>query len=231
MDQEILSRYNSLEGATDYAHKFERRWTERINNWHEQRLLRRLLGLAELDNLDGFALDLPCGYGRLYHIVRDLGPRVIEGDWSFPLLATARRYHSEVAMGQLPAGYVRATALQLPFRNRAFDLVLSVRLSHHIREPAERIQHLCELMRVSRKWVMFTHFDVDSFKNRTHEQRRRYNGKRSKWTMSLAQVQDLAQAQGFRLVQSAWLSRIFSGHRYTLWRRQAIAGTPNPLDC
>jgi len=225
MDQEILTRYNSLEGATDYEHKFERRWTERINNWHEQRLLRRLLRSADIGKLDGFILDLPCGYGRLYHIVREFGARVIESDWSFPLLATARRYHTEHVVGPMPSAYVRATALQLPFQDRAFDFVLSVRLSHHISEEPERVQHLRELMRVSRAWVMFTYFDAASFKNRTHEKRRRYNGKRSKWTMSFPRVQDLSHSQGYQLVQSAWLSRFFSGHRYTLWRRQPVDPT------
>lgn len=221
MDQEILSRYNSREGAVDYALKFERHWTERLNNWHEQRLLRWLIRSAGVDNIDGVALDLPCGYGRLHAILRELGAPVIEGDWSFSLLTMAKRYHMEQDAGQLAAGYVRATALKLPFHDRAFDFVLSVRLSHHIREQAERVQHLCEVMRVSRKWVMFTYFDAASVKNRTHERRRRHSGKRSKWTLSFEQVQTLAHAEGFQVVQWAWLSRLFSGHRYTLLHRKS----------
>ena len=221
MDQDILARYNSPEGATDYTHKFERHWTEQINNWHEQRLLRRLLVNAEVGKLTGMALDLPCGYGRLFPILREFGAPVIEGDWSFPLLTSAKRYHRERLTGQLPAGYLRATALKLPFRDGAFEFVLSARLSHHIREEAERVQHLSEVMRVSRNWAMFTYFDGASFKNRTHERRRSFNGKRSKWTLSFAQVQDLAQTQGFDIVQWAWLSRFFSGHRYMLLRRRS----------
>jgi len=73
MDKDILSRYNSPEGATDYANKFERHWIERINNWNEQRLLQRLLRSVAVGRFDGWALDLPCGYGRLYYILRDLG--------------------------------------------------------------------------------------------------------------------------------------------------------------
>jgi SAM-dependent methyltransferase len=220
MDSDILSRYNSAAGAFDYAHKFERHWTERVNNWHEQRLLRRLLLNAGVGKLEGIALDLPCGYGRLFPILRELGAPVIEGDWSFPLLTTATRYHREHVAGAQPAGYVRATALRLPFRDGTFDFVLSARLSHHIREEAERLQHLSEVMRISRNWAMFTYFDTASFKNRTHENRRRFNGKRSKWTLSFAQVEELALAQGFEIVQWAWLSRFFSGHRYMLLRRK-----------
>jgi len=225
MDREILSHYNSPAGATDYVHKFERRWSERVNNWHEQRLLRNLLRSAGIDKLDGISLDLPCGYGRLHAIVRELGARVIEGDWSFSLLSAAKRYHLEQDRHELPAGYVRATALQLPFPDRAFEFVLSVRLSHHIREQHERIQHLREVMRVSRKWVVLTYFDSASVKNRNHDYRRRFNGKRAKWTLSFDEVQEFVQAEGFQLAQWAWISRFFSGHRYVLLRRKKTTGS------
>ena len=94
MDENVLARYNSAEGADDYLHKFERHWTERVNDWHEQRLIRRFLRSVASVDPAGFALDLPCGYGRLYPIVRELGIPVVEGDWSFPLLAAARKIHA-----------------------------------------------------------------------------------------------------------------------------------------
>jgi SAM-dependent methyltransferase len=219
MDKDILSRYNSPEGATDYTKKFERHWTERINNWNEQRLLQRLLRSASIGRLDGWALDLPCGYGRLYYILRDLGASVVEGDWSFHLLAAARLLHADQRNSPLPAGYVRATALSLPFRDRTFELVLSVRLCHHIREHQERLQYLREIMRVSRKWLVFTYFDTAAIKNRAHEFRRRFNGKRSKWTLDSQEVKEVSRSAGFEVVQSIWMSRFFSGHRYVLLRR------------
>lgn len=220
MDQDILSRYNSPEGATDYTKKFERHWTERVNNWSEQRLLKRLLDPVAAAGIDGRALDLPCGYGRLYSLLRDLGVSVVEGDWSFHLLGAARFFHAKEQAATPPAGYVRATALRLPFKDRTFGLVLSVRLCHHIREHQERVQYLREIMRVSRKWLVFTYFDTDSVKNRTHEYRRRHNGKRSKWTLTSQEVLEISHAAGFELVRSVWMSRFFSGHRYVLLRRK-----------
>jgi SAM-dependent methyltransferase len=216
MDEKILARYNSDEGAADYLHKFDRHWTERVNNWREQRLIRRLLRSAAIVKLDGLALDLPCGYGRLYPIVQEQGLRVIEGDWSFPMLTAARQFHADL---QPPESYLRANALALPFSDGAFQFVLSVRLSHHIRDPQQRLQHLREVLRVSRKWAMFTYFDASSIKNRLHEFRRRSNGKREKWTLTLETVQELAHAQGFDVIEWDWISRYFSGHRYMLLRR------------
>ena len=101
MDENILARYNSAEGADDYLHKFERHWTERVNNWHEQRLIRRFLRAVSGVDPNGLALDLPCGYGRLYSIVRELGIPVVEGDWSFPLLTTARGIHGVILLSRI----------------------------------------------------------------------------------------------------------------------------------
>jgi SAM-dependent methyltransferase len=219
MDEQILARYNSPEGLADYSKKFERHWTERVNNWHEQRLLRELLDAVPRDSGQGIALDLPCGYGRLYPLVRERAKRVVEGDWSFQLLAAAHSFQSQEPQFGAAAGYVRATALALPFADRAFHLVLSVRLCHHIREHSERTQYVNELMRVSKQWLAFTYFDESAIKNRWHDYRRRYNGKRPKWTLQLKEIEALSQAQGFKMVRCLWMSRFFSGHRYLLLQR------------
>jgi SAM-dependent methyltransferase len=219
MDEKILARYNSAEGADDYLHKFERHWTERVNNRHEQRLIRRFLHSVSRVDPDGLALDLPCGYGRLYPIVRELGIPVVEGDWSFPLLQAARHIHARRDGAGSTQNYVRATALALPFSRGAFEFVLSARQSHHIRDHEQRLEHLRELLRVSRRWVLFTYFDAGSVKNRMHEFGRRYNGKRAKWTLTFDEVQTVGRAAGFQVIQWAWMSRLFSGHRYVLLRR------------
>jgi SAM-dependent methyltransferase len=215
MDKKVLAHYNSAKGLADYTTKFQRHWTERINNRHEQRLIKRLLRFASITTVNGFALDLPCGYGRLYPIVREVCHHVVEGDWSFPLLSAAK---SNQQAGNA-TGYVRATAMSLPFIDSAFDFVLSVRLCHHIREHQERIQYLKELMRVSGRFLLVTYFDYQSIKNRWYEYRRRFNGKRAKWTLDYKEVEELSRANGFEIVASLWLSRFFSGHRYVLLRK------------
>jgi SAM-dependent methyltransferase len=219
MDEQILARYNSDEGADDYLHKFERHWTERVNNWHEQRLIRRFLRSVSPIDRNGLALDLPCGYGRLYSIVRELGLPVVEADWSFPLLAAARSIRARRYGADRSQNYVRATALALPFRARAFEFVISARLSHHIRKHEQRLQHLHELLRISRRWAMFTYFDAASVKNQTHEFGRRFHQKRAKWTLTFDEVRAIGHTEGFEVVQSAWISRFFSGHRYVLMAR------------
>jgi len=228
MDERILSHYNRPEGVSDYSGKFERKWNERVNNWNEQRLLQRLLRSASVGKVPGLALDLPCGYGRLYPIVREIAGQIVEGDWSFHMLSTAQMAQGNGKKPGPVISYVRCTALRLPFGNGAFDFVLSVRLSHHIRDHQERIQYAREIMRVSRKWVVFTYFDQTSLKYRLHEFRRRFNGKRPKWTLHPREVEELSRAEGFDLVGSMCISRFFSGHRYALLRRKdPVHPSPN----
>lgn len=224
MEKRILDGYNSPEGSAKYTKKFEKHWTERINNEREQRLVRGLLSKVPEADLTGFALDMPCGYGRLYPLLGAVTARVVEGDWSFYLLQAARQHTSRYKRIGPPHGFVRGTALALPFSDNAFDLVLSVRLCHHISSRHERHQYVRELLRVSRKWVVFTFFDTYSLKNRLRNLRRRFVDKKPKWTMSEAEVATLANESGFETVRSVPLSRFFSGHRYVMLRHSPHIG-------
>lgn len=221
MEKHILDRYNSAQGAASYSGKFEKHWTERFNNRREQQLVRRLLGQIPRTDLAGLALDMPCGYGRLYPLVREVAPRVVEGDWSFHLLHTARQYLAGRNPDTAPQGFVRGTALALPFADAAFDLVLSVRLSHHISSHDERHRYVREVLRVSKKWVLFTYFDAQSLKNVLHDLKRRFIHKREKWTLNAEEIAALAAEAGFEVVSSVPLSRLFSGHHYVSLRRSS----------
>ena len=224
MEKRILDRYNSPQGAVSYTGKFEKHWTERLNNRREQQLVRRLLGQMPEADLAGLALDMPCGYGRLYPLVREVVPRVVEGDWSFHLLRAARERLDGGDGTGAPHGFVRGTALAFPFADGAFDLVLSVRLCHHISSRDERHAYIREVLRISRKWVLFTYFDAQSLKNVVHDFKRRFVAKREKWTLSAQEVAGLAGESGFEVVSSVPLSRLFSGHHYVSLRRSSGVG-------
>ncbi len=221
MDKRVLDNYNSPDGAVSYTKKFKKHWTERINNRREQNMVRKLLG--EIPNGDRYdlALDMPCGYGRLYPLLKQTARHVVEGDWSFYLLKEARNYLAQNGQIESPLGFVRGTALSMPFLDGSFDVVLSVRLCHHISSQDERLEYVRELLRISRNWVVFTYFDTRSVKNILREVQRRFVNKRAKWTLSREQVSKLADDAGFEVIRSIPLSRLFSGHRYTVLRRVA----------
>ena len=219
MEKAVLDHYNSPAGVADYTTKFKKHWTERINNVREQNLVREVLSTIPKSEIEGLSLDLPSGYGRLNPLLSKVAPRIVEGDWSFFLLQEARKHLARLN-GKQPVGFVRGTALNLPFRDRAFDLVMSVRLCHHISEHGERMQYVREILRISNKWLVFTYFDAASIKNQVHAFKIRFTAKQPKWTLTKAEVQGVASMAGFDVISCLPLSRLFSGHNYTVLRRR-----------
>lgn len=219
MDRSILDRYQSEDGASSYRRKFQKHWNERLNDRHERRLVSQLLERARGETPFRSALDAPCGWGRLYPLVRAVSDRVTEGDVSEPMLEQARAYHAGLE-GVAPADhYEQVDALDLTFPDRHFDLVLSVRLCHHIRERKERLEYVRQILRVTDRAALFTFFDEGSFKNRLREFRRRFSSRRSKWTLRRDEIEELAREQGFSVTRFEPLSRLFSGHVYALLER------------
>ena len=219
MEKAVLDHYNGPAGVADYTTKFKKHWTERINNVREQNLVREILATIPKSDIEGLSLDLPSGYGRLNPLLSEVAPRIVEGDWSFYLLQEARNYLARLN-GKKPVGFMRGTALKLPFQDRAFDLVLSVRLCHHISEHDERMQYVREILRISNKWLVFTYFDTASIKNRVHAFKIRFVDKPPKRTLTKAAVQGAATMAGFDVISCVPLSRLFSGHNYTVLRRR-----------
>lgn len=87
----------------------------------------------------GRALDVGCGTGQLAaRLRRELGVPVVGCDFSRGMLARARARSRG-------ARWVRADAGQLPFRDGAFDAVLSTEAFHWFPEPREA---LAEMQRV-----------------------------------------------------------------------------------
>ena len=60
------------------------------------------------------------------------------------------------ATHNLPWTYVRADGLSLPFRDDAFDLVMSNAVIEHVGGPKEQARFLAEHMRVGRHWLLTT---------------------------------------------------------------------------
>lgn len=209
MDPRVLARYNSPEGADSYRDEYRKKLHRKLSDKLERRLFERLF--AETGHLESL-LDLPCGRGRLRSLFLEHADRVVEADWSFHMLVGNRGDHGEHER----ATYVRASGLAFPFADDSFDGVASIRLNHHMDEMSEREHHVSELMRVARRYVIVTFFDYHSFKNRLRRLRAPINKKRPKRTMSVAQVQGMAKARGWRLKTAPTLSWLGSGHRFAL---------------
>ena len=199
------------ERAESYATKYDRELHKRISSYFERRAIRRALAITGARGAT--MLDVPCGAGRLTSLLLPVSSRLISCDYSPAMLSVFRRAHGEPCFV--------GSAFDLPFADRAFDVVFSARLSHHIASDARRADYLREIMRIAAGWVIVTIFDRDSLKNRLREVSRRLRAKRSKHAFARADVERIARESGFAVAAALPLSRLASGHVFYVLRRAA----------
>ncbi len=101
----------------------------------------------------GSVLDCPCGTGRITDVLLSRGLLVTGADISAEMLAYA-------AVGNPVSRYLQADALNLPFEDGEFDLVVSMRFLYHLGDEKERVKALSEMARVSRSHALVSMFDA-----------------------------------------------------------------------
>lgn len=164
-------RYGTADDARNYRdRRFGRSRHGRRVDAAERRALEKML--SELP-LRGPALDVPCGAGRLAPILAGRSEHVFGADISEEMLGLARDAARE---SRLPCSFLAADARRLPFADGAVDLVLSMRLLHRVTKHAERVEVLKELARVSRKWILFSFYNRNSWRAVRDRLRGRYAG-------------------------------------------------------
>jgi SAM-dependent methyltransferase len=164
-------------------------------------------------------LDVPSGAGRLADVFLKYSRQLCEIDASLEMLRLLRAAHAP-PNSEIPLTVGVASVFHLPFRERSFDAVVSLRLSHHIADLDGRLWHLDEILRLARHHVLVSFFDAQSLKNRLRELRRALgSSKRPKYTLSRAAVARRATAAGFDRHQFFGLAPVVSGHTFALLSR------------
>src|SRR5262249_13027341 len=132
-----LDRYSASrqteKKAESYSTKYDDELHKRISSWFERRAIERALAMTDLKETR--VLDLPCGAGRLTPVLRPICRTLINADYSGTMVRVLRKRNPDLT------GLV-ADCFHLPFADRAFDLVYSARLSHHIGDEALRLAYL-----------------------------------------------------------------------------------------
>lgn len=211
MQPSKLQNYNSPRGAmaykADYQNKLHRKWSDK----RERALLSQYF--ARIGKV-GKILDLPCGHGRLSDLLRSHCDQLVEADWSFTMVSLNKGDH-----GTDHRRYFRASALEIPLPDRAVDVVVSFRLSHHLETQELRERHLRELFRVAGKHVIVTWFSATSLKNMLRQLRVKLAGKKPKNVLRNDRVRAIAAECGFTQVLAKPLFLVGSGHVLGLFTR------------
>lgn len=209
-----LEFYNSPEGAREYLEEYEKAH-RKLSDRRERRLLERFF--RRMGPLES-CIDLPSGWGRYLPYLSEHCERVVQADYSGDMLALSARLMPERPV----LGRLRASGSAFPLRDGAVDLVFSMRLSHHLADPEDRRAHLTEMLRVARRFTVFSYFDAATLKNRLREWKAGRGKKRHKNTLRLDEVRAAAELAGFRILDAPLLFFLGSGHRLVLAERQPL---------
>lgn len=133
---------------------FKGRLTDKLEKNAVVRALKRA-------RVEGPVLDIPCGTGRMTELLLRQGLQVTAGDISDEMMKFARK-RARCFDDQIQ--FKECDIENMPFDGESFDLILTVRLLHHI-PPELHPKIFSELHRVTRRWVLMTYSSKYSIQN------------------------------------------------------------------
>lgn len=182
---------SDLAEAREYEqHRFNRhRRTQRIDHW-EKALLQDLFNRYG----EGVrVLDVPCGTGRFFDIVKGASELTMI-DVSEAMLAVAE----ERVDGHANARAIQANITELPLPDQSVDLSFCMRLFHHLPTDEIRSAALAELSRVTTRHIVLSFYNRASWKY----WRRALLFKEFRGVyLSLQHLTKLAEAHGLKLLE------------------------------
>ncbi|HXX33937.1 MAG TPA: methyltransferase domain-containing protein [Thermodesulfobacteriota bacterium] len=175
----------------------------RFRNWNTTRVISKLIRFT---GREGFALDIPCGTGRLSHLILKSGYKWIGGDISLEMMMESRK-----RMNGFEESFsnIRLDAEAMAFKDDTIDCVFSIRFIYHI--PVEiRYRMLQEMRRITKKWLIIDY----NYPNRFKEMARRigslFGAKPIKRRISLQEISNELKDNGFSIHKAILASRFFS---------------------
>lgn len=188
-----------------------RHWRARLRHGQrrrrEEEILRRLLAPQ---GRSAAVLDLPCGgMARLSGSIGAFAGLLVEADISFAQVNADRAHFPSTLTG----AWMTASAFHIPLRDGAVDGAVCARLAHHLPTDNELERALSELLRVVRRFVVF------SFADRLAPKRlwKRLRGRKEQICYtSAAKIGELAGWHGARLERGLVYAPFGSRHTWAL---------------
>jgi ubiquinone/menaquinone biosynthesis C-methylase UbiE len=146
--------------AQAYNIKHQDGLARKLSNWREIQVARKAIDLA---GQPGIVLDLPCGTGRFWQMLKEKRNRVvIAADNSEAMLDVAREAHPWYKEQNISCMLTSVFAIDLP--DSSVDSIFCMRLLHHIGMASDRNAMLKELYRVTRDTVIVSLWVDGNFK-------------------------------------------------------------------
>ena len=157
----VKESYCSAQAALRYVTYFKGSPRLQAKDRREKNCIRK--GLAGVPR-GSKVLDLPCGTGRMYPLLKELGLFVTSADCSAYMVDTARQQIQTNYKDILSENdrFCIADVLKTDFKDKEFDAVVCNRLFHHFSDAATRQKALAELNRICSGPIVVSFFSTIS---------------------------------------------------------------------
>jgi len=151
--QQVKEQYNNPASAARYAGLYQTFAGKRRHQREEHCIAKGLAGVPE----NSWVLDLPCGAGRMYPLLKGLGFRVVEADAS-PYMIDYAQQKAQLFSHNTEDEFRIVDVFSTPFEKDRFDAAVCNRLLHHFPSSALRQQALRELARITAGPIVVSFF-------------------------------------------------------------------------
>lgn len=154
-----MKKTNSSFTRKEVIHYESRRYRgldQKFVHTRESHILAKLF--KRINTHGGWAVDLPCGYGRFSKFLAGQSTALVNMDYSFHMVHHACK---KTGLSSHTLGVTADAKKNLPFKAQSFDVLLCMRFFHHVHLAKEREFILKEFSRVSKKWVVFSYYQTN----------------------------------------------------------------------
>jgi len=188
-------------GVKDYEKKRYRGLDQRIVNSREQGIICRILKKIVKKTNGSQFLDVPSGYGRFTDVLLTGCDRLVNSDLSFFMVKRAVEQGHSIQTDIY--GAAADTKKGLPFKDEAFNLLLSMRFFHHVHDGRERETILHEFNRVVKEWVILSYYRLNLIHQMQRKMRRRVKRKQTHISViSAAMFEKEVIDAGFEIIKT-----------------------------
>lgn len=183
-------RYQKSKVASEYHKRRTMGIKGSITHYLEQRLIEKAIKHVLADCKT--ALDVPCGDGRLIPLYKSLGLDMSYADISDEMMMIAKEKTSDPFY---------TMDLEYPNIKKTFDLVLCIRLMHHLPESV-KVNVLKTLHRLANKYVILT-YSTPSLQSKRRELKYSTQGRfpiKKDYFIHLANIAGFSVIRKYRLL-------------------------------
>jgi ubiquinone/menaquinone biosynthesis C-methylase UbiE len=181
----------------------------RLYDSQEKKAIGRLLTLAARRAPIRQVLEMASGTGRISELLASRGYALTCGDVSREMQEVAERRLAKTARQNVRFKILDIYAIAEP--NEAFDCACAFRLFQHLNSD-ERARALCELARVSRRFVLVNVMYTSAYYGVVRRLRQALGRYTTRYTSSSKEIEAELRAAGLTLVRSVFTQPGFNGN-------------------